>query len=48
MASYWQVYQPVLTIVANDGNPITTEVTITLFLDESLPNISAQITEALT
>ncbi|MFV8371780.1 G-D-S-L family lipolytic protein [Flavobacterium sp. LB2P74] len=36
------------TIVANDGNPITTESNPLLILDESLPNISAQITAALT
>lgn len=36
------------TIVADDGNPQTTENNPLLILDESLPNISAQITAALT
>ena len=36
------------TIVADDGNPRTTESNPLLILDESLPNISAQITAALT
>jgi hypothetical protein len=36
------------TIVADDGNPQTTESNPLLILDESLPNISAQITAALT
>ena len=36
------------TIVADDGNPKTTESNPLLIIDESLPNISAQITAALT
>jgi|CXWL01.2.fsa_nt_gi lysophospholipase L1-like esterase len=36
------------TILADDGNPRTTESNPLLILDESLPNISAQITVALT
>ena len=36
------------TLVANDGNPATVEANPLLIKDESLPNISAQITAALT
>jgi lysophospholipase L1-like esterase len=36
------------TIVADDGNPATTERNPLLIIDESLPNISTQITAALT
>lgn len=36
------------TIIADDGNPKTTESNPLLILDESLPNISAQITAALS
>lgn len=36
------------TIVADDGNPATTEANPLLIVDETLPNISAQITAALT
>ena len=36
------------TIVSDDGNPATIENNPLLILDESLPNISAQITAALT
>ncbi len=36
------------TLVADDGNPATTEANPLLIVDESLPNISAQITAALT
>ena len=36
------------TIVADDGNPATTESNPLLIIDESLPNISAQITAALS
>ena len=35
-------------LVADDGNPATTESNPLLIVDESLPNISAQITAALT
>ncbi len=36
------------TLVADDGNPATVEKNPLLIVDESLPNISAQITAALT
>lgn len=36
------------TLVADDGNPATVEANPLLIVDESLPNISAQITAALT
>jgi len=37
-----------VTLVADDGNPATVEANPLLIKDESLPNISAQITAALT
>lgn len=37
-----------VTLAADDGNPATTEANPLLIVDESLPNISAQITAALT
>jgi lysophospholipase L1-like esterase len=37
-----------VTLVADDGNPATVESNPLLIKDESLPNISAQITAALT
>ena len=37
-----------VTLVADDGNPATVETNPLLIKDESLPNISAQITAALT
>ena len=37
-----------VTLVADDGNPATVETNPLLITDESLPNISAQITAALT
>ncbi|WP_396157776.1 G-D-S-L family lipolytic protein [Flavobacterium sp.] len=37
-----------VTLVADDGNPATVEANPLLIIDESLPNISAQITAALT
>jgi lysophospholipase L1-like esterase len=37
-----------VTLVADDGNPATTESNPLLIVDESLPNIAAQITAALT
>jgi lysophospholipase L1-like esterase len=36
------------TLVADDGNPATVEANPLLIIDESLPNISANITTALT
>lgn len=36
------------TLVADDGNPATVEANPLLIVDESLPNISVQITAALT
>ena len=37
-----------VTLVADDGNPATVETNPLLIIDETLPNISAQITAALT
>ena len=37
-----------VTLLADDGNPATAEANPLLIVDESLPNISAQITAALT
>lgn len=37
-----------VTLVADDGNPATTEANPLLIIDETLPNISAQITAALS
>lgn len=37
-----------VTLVADDGNPATVETNPLLIIDESLPNISAQITAAFT
>ena len=37
-----------VTLVADDGNPATTESNPLLIVDESLPNIASQITAALT